>query len=201
MNRAIGAVVVTIPSLSYILWPKEKKDHEHDHGGSEGHGDSGSHTEHKDGTKNEDGGTEDGDAQDEQSKGDENSQGSKTTDGEEGGDKTSGAAEDNESDDKSSIGEEQGQDTPESSDDEEAATTENVEESNKGQKEPQFKGPAKDGPPSDNRVSIADSKGANKKRIESSYGKPQQPAEGENSVNDDLEDGTDKVRHRYSMTC
>ena len=194
MNRAIGAVVVTIPSVSYILWPKPKNNHGHGHGSSEEHGDSEAHEEHNDETKNEDGDTEDGDAQNEQAKNDENLEGSGAgqdgTIAEEGGaDDASGAAEDNESDDKSSSEEEQGQDTPESSDDEQA------EDATKGQEEAQFKGPKKDGPPSDHRTSIPDSKGS-KRRISSDYAKPQEPAEGENAVDNDSDDTLDKVSYR-----
>lgn len=205
MNRAIGAVVVTVPSLSYILWPKKKNSHGHDHGSSEEHGDSKAHAEHNDGSKNEDADTEDGDGRNEESKGEESPEGSEAgkdgTIAEEGeGDKASGTAVDNESDDKSSSGEERGQDTPESSDDEQPATRRDVEEATEGHKEEaQFKGPTKDGPPGDHRISYPDSKGFKKKRIESNYGKPQEPSEGEDTVGSESDDVTDKVSDRASI--
>lgn len=202
MNRAIGALVVTVPSVSYILWPTQKNNHGHGHGGHEEHEDGEAHVEHNDGTENEGEGTEDGDAQDEHSKGEESLEGSGAGEGgrtaEEGGaDEASGTAEDNESDDKASSEEEQGQDTPESSDDDQPASVRDVEEATEGHKEPQFKGPTKDGPPSDHRPSYPDSKGSQKKRIESNYAKPQGPAEGEDAVDYDSDYITDKVSHRY----
>lgn len=117
---------------------------------------------------------------------------------EEGGaDEASGSAEDDKSDDKSSNEEEQGQDTPESSDDERSATAGEVEEVTEGQKDPQFKGPTKGGPASDHRTSYPDSKGSQKKRIESSYGKPLGPAEGEEAIDSGSDDTTDKVSHKH----
>ena len=112
-------------------------------------------------------------------------------------DDADGTAEDNENDDKSLSEEEQGQDTPNSSDDERPATAEEVKKVTEGQKDPQFKGPTKDGPASDQRTSYPDSKGAQKKRINSSYGKTQEPAQNEDDVDSDGDDETDKVSHKH----
>lgn len=64
------------------------------------------------------------------------------------------------------------------------------------QKDAQFKGPTKDGPAGDHRTSYPDSKGGQKRRIESDYGKTLQPAQGEkDAVDSDSDDETDKVRY------
>lgn len=203
MNRAIGAVVVTIPAVSYILWPKPKNNHGHGHGGHNDHGGNEEHTEHSESEKTgED--SDGGEAQDEHTEGDESLESSGAGGdggvGEEGGaDESSGTAEDTGSDEKSSSEGEQEQDTPEFSDDEQSTTVSDVDEATGGHGEAQFKGPTKDGPPSDLRTSYSDSKGFKKKRIESNYGKPQGAVEGEDAFDYDSDGTTDKVSQKQSF--
>jgi hypothetical protein len=139
-------------------------------------------------------------------KGDESSEGlaggedDGAVDGSGAGDDSGTAEEDSQSDDGSSSeqGEETG--TPESSDDDEPATVTDVDDAMEGHKEPQFKGPSKDGPPSDYRTSYPDSKGYKKKRIQSNYAKPLGPAEGKDAVDYDSDYITDKVS-RIPVCC
>ena len=204
-TRAIGAVVVTVPSVSYILWPKPKdNDHGHGHGGHEEHESNEGHAADKDGTEKDEEDAEGGGVQNEQSQGDGSPEVSEVGEEswvteEERSHEAGGISKDEESADESSSEGGQGQDTPASSDDDQTSSVSDGDAATEGQKEPQFKGPAEDGPPSDSRTSYSDSKGFKKKRIESSYGNPQGSVEGKDAMDPDSDGITDKVRPNSSV--
>lgn len=158
MVRAITSVAITLPCIWY-LWPQSKKSHEHGHVHDEHKSPKDDEEESSDGVK---------DAEDTEI--------AKVAE-EETVDKQheTGSVKPNDSDNQGE------QDTPDTSDDE----SDNISHEKGDESEVQsvrFKGPTKDTPPGDTRKHIPDAKGANKKRIESDYGKPQGVAEGDDAT-------------------
>ncbi|KAL8717567.1 MAG: hypothetical protein Q9225_005199 [Loekoesia sp. 1 TL-2023] len=178
VNRAIGAAVVTIPSVIYLLQPDPNKDHGHGH-------DEGEHKDHEDA---DDGEEKTGEGEDSETQRPEG--------GAEGGEQASdGDSDSSEDGDKStSAGPEEpprpdhtvydaGQGTPETSSDEDPKAGAHEVDSGGNVEGVRFKGATsggtREGEQGDTRKHIPDAKGGNKKRIESDYGKPQGVFQGE----------------------
>lgn len=173
MFRAITSVGITLPCVWY-LWPPSKESHEHEHGHGHGHDD---HINHKD---------------DEVSSGGvDNAEDTESTEAaeEERVDKQLETDSVKSDDSDNQEGE---QDTPDTSDDESDTILHEKEDGNEVQGVT-FKGPTKNAPPGDTRKYIPDAKGANKKRIESDYGKRQGVAEGDDATVQEPGNVKDKV--------
>ena len=186
MLRAIGSIVVTVPSVWYLLQPDPNKKHMHGHG--HGHGDEG-HEEHE---EHEEHGGETGEG--EEAPESEKSEGSAGEEGE----RPEGKEED-ESHDTGSEGGDQPK-TPETSDDEgsENVAHEKGKKSGGNVEGVQFKGATKAGDEAneqtDTRKHIPDAKGYNKLRIESDYGKRQGVSDEEDGTRDEEGRVKDQVR-------
>ncbi len=179
-SRLIGAIVVTIPSTWYVLQPSASSHHDDEHG----HKEKGSQQFHSDA------GTEEKD--EEESSGEQESEEQSQEEGSE--DEESSADDDDQTQsstqaEKSSMPEEP----------EDAKTPDN-----KGMVEGvRFKGPTNYGGDDDNaapdiRKSMPDSKGVNKKRIQSGYATPLGANE---TLSEDKEGGPeDKVSGRNCPT-
>ena len=180
--RLAGSIVVTVPSLYYILKPEINKRYGHGHG----EGDHGEHKAHEEGEEHDE--TSEGErdkandkvdeeSDEEQGKGEE-----KTTTGE-------GESKDAETSGDSEIDDGVAQDTPATSDDEEPKNVAHETESGGNVEGVQFKGATKggtrDGEQGDTRKHIPDAKGYNKKRIESDYGNRLGAADDESEENID----------------
>ena len=187
LYRAIGSLVVTVPSVAYLIQPQLKKasddGHGHGHGAEHGSDDKGGPVED----------TEPGDLVPNLHKkesGDEDA-GDDQADSQENGENKSEA----ESDDSDSEPEgEKQDDTPDSSDNEEPQSTAHETDSGQNVEGVQFKGPTSggtaEGEQGDTRKHIPDAKGGSKKRIESHYGKRLGEAAGDDPEPAD----EDKVR-------
>ena len=155
-RRAIASLVVTLPSVYYLMQPQiERFQHPEKHG----HGGHGGHDEHgEEGEGDEEGGSSEGEESGEEKSGDK---------GESGEDEPS-----DKSDDSGSDG--AGEDTPDTSDDGSSENTAHEKEGGQDVEGVQFKGATsggtRDGEQGDTRKHIPDAKGFNKKRIESDYG-------------------------------
>ncbi|MCJ1453949.1 hypothetical protein MMC28_004298 [Mycoblastus sanguinarius] len=165
---AIGSLVVTLPSLYYLIQPQLQSKPEHGHG--HGDGEHEEHEEHSEETEGVEGG--EGAASEEQESGEEKS-GEQGSEGEEGSQRSEN--EDGKSDASSS--EEWQEVTPETSNSEEPENVSHEKEGGQNVDGVQFKGATsggtKEGEQGDTRKHIPDAKGFNKKRIESDYGAKQ----------------------------
>lgn len=174
MVRAITSVAITLPCIWY-LWPPLKKSHEHEHG--HGHDDQVSHEEsHKDDEESSDSA--------------DSAENTENTEATEEKREEQAETESVNSDDSDNQGGEQ--DTPDSSEDESDTILHEKEDGNEAQGV-RFKGPAKNAPPGDTRTHIPDTKGGNKKRIESDYGERQGVAEGDDTTVQEPGNVKDKV--------
>ena len=169
MCRAITSVVVTVPSVLYLMQPQiDRYQHpeKYRHGGHDKHNEHGEEHEHDE----ENGSSEDGE-----------SGGPKSEEQGEGGEKdsTQGEKDEGKSDDSDSDGEEK--DTPDTSNDEGSENTAHEKEGGQDVEGVQFKGATsggtKEGEQGDTRKHIPDAKGFSKKRIESHYGNKQGEAQ------------------------
>ena len=178
-SRAVGSLVVTVPSVAYLLQPNPNKHHGHGHG----EGEYGAHDDHKEG--HEDG----------KENVDEDSSDPEKDDGESKNEESTEQDQSQQDEDTQESTQEVAQDTPNTSDD---TSTEHTEEKDGGGNVEgvQFKGAtsggSREGEQGDTRKRVPDSKGFYKKRIESDYGN-RQGALDEN----ESEDG-DKV---FSWRC
>ncbi|KAL8654824.1 MAG: hypothetical protein Q9226_003282 [Calogaya cf. arnoldii] len=184
---AIGAALVTIPSVGYLIQPQLNS--------SSGHGhDEGGHGEH-----GEEAGQEGADEGEEKSEGDEDSEAEQPA----GGDDASG--DDSKADDGSGDGSEDqggdsgsgdqprpdhsvqdaGQGSPETSGGEDPKAGAHEVDSGSNVEGVRFKGATSGGEQGDTIKHIPDAKGFNKKRIESDYGKEQGQLQGEDSAGSD----------------
>ena len=186
MLRAIGSIVVTVPSVWYLLQPDPNKKHEH------GHGDEG-HEEHK----------EHGEHGEEEGEGGEATESEKSEESAaDAGEKPEGNEEDK-PDDSESEGRDQ-QEAPETSDDEESEDVayEKGKKSGGNVEGVQFKGATNAGDETneqtDTRKHIPDAKGYNKLRIESDYGKRQGVSDDEDGTRDEEGKVKDQVREQLS---
>ena len=170
MVRAITSVAITLPCVWY-LWPPSKKSHEHGHGNGHGHDE---HISHKDA--------------EESSNGADNAEDTESTEAVEKGRVDKQPETDSVKSDDSGNKEVE-QDTPE----DESDTILHEKEDGTEDQGVAFKGPTKNTPPGDTRKHIPDAKGANKKRIESDYGKRQGVAEGDDATVQEPGNVKDKV--------
>lgn len=170
MVRAITSVAITLPCVWY-LWPPSKKSHEHGHGNGHGHDE---HISHKDA--------------EESSNGADNAEDTESTEAVEKGRVDKQPETDSVKSDDSGNKEVE-QDTPE----DESDTILHEKEDGTEDQGVTFKGPTKNTPPGDTRKHIPDAKGANKKRIESDYGKRQGVAEGDDATVQEPGNVKDKV--------
>ena len=191
--RAIGSVVVTVPSVYYLIQPQierysgKKGGHggHGEHGGEDGeHGDS-----EEENAEESDGEEEGGSAKGDDSKGDVDADAGPKEDKEEAGssettkEKSSSDGPDNEGANKS------GPDTPSDKGSDDVA---HETDSGSNVEGIRFKGATsegtRDGEQGDTRKHIPDAKGGNKKRIESHYGKKQGEAQSpeQDPSNEDL---------------
>ena len=160
LYRAIGSLVVTVPSVAYLIQPQLKKASDDGHG--HGHGaEHGIPNLHKQETGDEDTGDDQASSQD-------NGENESDVESEDSDSETEGEKQD---------------DTPDSSDSEEPQDTAHETDSGQNVEGVQFKGPTSggtaEGEQGDTRKHIPDAKGGSKKRIESHYGKPLGEAAGD----------------------
>lgn len=175
MVRAVTSVAITLPCIWY-LWPPSQKNHEHDHEHAHGHGNH-DHISHKDDDESSDGADNAEDTESSEAAEKERADKQLETDSVKSDD---------------SDNQEGEQDTPDTSDDD-SDTTQHEKEDGSEVQGVTFKGPTKNTPPGDTRKHIPDAKGANKKRIESDYGKRQGVAEGDDATVQEPENVKDKV--------
>lgn len=186
--RALTSLVVTVPSVWYLAQPQIER-LSGKKGGHGGHGHEGEeHEEHDEGSEGGEGDGEDSGEKGGEEGGEEGPEGEdseKEAKGEEA------SQEDKEGGD-SSDSEGGQQDTPDTSDDEGSENIAHEKEGGQDTEGVQFKGATsggtKDGEQGDTRKHIPDSKGFNKKRIESHYGgqKGQATTSEQSSDNEDL---------------
>lgn len=177
MVRAITSVAITLPCLWY-LWPPSKKSHEHQH--KHGHDD---HISHKDDEESSDGADNAEDTGSTEAAEEERAEKQLETDSVKSDDSDNHEGE---------------QDTPDTSDDESDTILHEKEDGNEVQGV-SFKGPVKNTPPGDTSRHIPDSKGANKKRIESLYGKSQGVVGGDDAIVQEPGNVKDKVCDELQM--
>ncbi|KAL8770902.1 MAG: hypothetical protein Q9209_003553 [Squamulea sp. 1 TL-2023] len=188
---AIGAAVVTIPSVGYLIQPQLKKSsgHGHDEGGHGEHGEEGSHES-----------AEEAQEKPEDDEGSETEQlngGEEASDGESKGNEESEGASEDESADSGpddrprpdhSV-QDAGQGSPETSGGEDPKAGAHEVDSGSNVEGVRFKGATsggtREGEQGDTRKHIPDAKGFNKKRISSDYGKDQGILESEDSGSSD----------------
>ncbi|KAL8915989.1 MAG: hypothetical protein Q9172_006520 [Xanthocarpia lactea] len=188
---AIGAALVTIPSVGYLIQPqlKRKSGHGHDEGGHGGHGEEDAH-----------GGADEGH---ENTKGEGESETEKPEGGEEAsnGDSRSDDGSEDASEEKSSSSGwddrlrpdhsvlDAGQGSPETPGGKDPKEGAHEVDSGSNVEGVRFKGATsggtREGEQGDTRKHIPDAKGFSKKRIESDYGKEQGKLEDEDSAHTD----------------
>ncbi|KAL8670061.1 MAG: hypothetical protein Q9168_005380 [Polycauliona sp. 1 TL-2023] len=178
---AIGAALVTIPSVGYLIQPQLNKSssHGHDDGGHGEHGDQDGH-----GATGEN---------EEKSEEDQESEAKKPDGAEDAsdGDSTGGSGSEDSSEEQSANSgpDDAGQGSPETSGKEAREAGSYEVDSGSNVEGVQFKGATsggtRDGEQGDTRKHIPDAKGFAKKRIESDYGKEQGQLEGEDSGGSD----------------
>ncbi|KAL8857516.1 MAG: hypothetical protein Q9178_005844 [Gyalolechia marmorata] len=186
-TRAIGAALVTIPSVGYLIQPqlKRRSGHGHDEGGHGGHGEEDAH-----------GGADEGHGNTEEG---EESETEKPEGGEEASDGDS-SSEDASEEKSSSSGIDDrlrpdhsvldaGQGSPETSGGKDPKAGAHEVDSGSNVEGVRFKGATsggtREGEQGDTRKHIPDAKGFNKLRIESDYGKEQGKLEDEDSAHTD----------------
>ena len=143
----------------YLIQPQL---HKSKHGDGHGHGEHDEHSEDSEEHKEDEGGKSDEGVSAEEVKADQSKEVGEGESASDGGDMSESSNED-------------GQDTPETSDDEDPGNTAHEKEGGGNVEGVQFKGATsggtEEGEQGDTRKHIPDSKGFNKKRIESHYGK------------------------------
>ena len=183
LYRAICSLVVTVPSVAYLIQPQLKKASDDGHG----HGHGAEHEADDKGGPVED--TEPGDIV-------PNLRKKETGDEDAGDDQASSQDSESEAESDDSDSENEGEkqdDTPDSSDGEQPQNTAHETDGGHNVEGVRFKGPTSggtaEGEQGDTRKHIPDAKGGSKKRIESHYGKRL----GEAASDDPDPDDEDKV--------
>ncbi|KAL8690033.1 MAG: hypothetical protein Q9218_004433 [Villophora microphyllina] len=173
---AIGAVVVTVPSATYLLWPDPNKGHGHGHGGAE-------HDKHEGGEEHDESSEEGQQSEKEQEEDGEEADApssdsdSKVSGDDEGSSEDGSASSDSDGPSRPDHSvEDPGQGTPQTPQGEDPKKTGSYELPDGNNVEGvRFKGATsggtKEGEQGDTRKHIPDAKGGAKHRIESHYGK------------------------------
>lgn len=192
MCRAVGSLVVTVPSVWYLAQPQIERlsGKKGSHGG---HGHEGEeHGEHEEHVGNSESGEEGGEEKGGDEGGDVENEGGDIGEDVKGHEDPKGDLEEVDSDSSDSEGGQQ--DTPNTSDDEGSDNVPHQLEDGQNVKGVRFKGATsggtKEGEQGDTRKHIPDAKGGNKKRIESHYGNKQ----GEATTSEQSSENEDLVR-------